>query len=281
MNNYKKLVKEALEVLDKDPWYKRPVSSTIGRIMDPLTALIVGSGRSLWGTEEGLDAGMDISDIADVVNKYKKKKELEDTAISLGSSAPLTKLKRIWGSKRNSLLAKLFGTIFLPVNEVTSALTRADHYDPLADLAVIYHNEPAIVEHELGHAIDFKQTDNPLLYSLATNNPIGSLYTEMEATNRALRNKILKSMEKKKKGKLTKEDIDSIRRQARKLTGAYGTYVGNTFIPGVNLGPLNPVALASGLVGQAVGSIYPYALMPSDVEEDWETLKEQYDKLKK
>src|SRR3990167_8314372 len=44
-------------------------------------------------------------------------------------------------------------TVF--AGEILGKLTRADHFNPMTNTVNIYHPEPAVGMHEIGHAIDF------------------------------------------------------------------------------------------------------------------------------
>ena len=68
---------------------------------------------------------------------------------------------RLWQNPRVGVPMKVLGTVLVPLNNRTAALTRGTHYNLLTDTVVKFDNDPAVTEHELGHAIDFNTAAHP------------------------------------------------------------------------------------------------------------------------
>lgn len=117
-------------------------------------------GVSRYQLQESDEKGNLYKSLADAM--YDKDPEnLSDTKLYLGGASILDRLKRVWKNRRTTLLAKLVGTGLTPLESFSSNLLRADHYDPLSDSVALYSDNPAVLTHELGHAIDFNKLRNP------------------------------------------------------------------------------------------------------------------------
>lgn len=64
---------------------------------------------------------------------------------------------RVWHNPRTSIAGKLLGTVTVPIGSSLSNVTRGSNYNPFSDVATVYQHEDPIVEHELGHALDFNR----------------------------------------------------------------------------------------------------------------------------
>lgn len=198
---------------------------------------------------------------------------LSDTKVYLGGPAILDRLKRVWKNKRTGVLAKLFGTIGSPASSIVSALHRSDHYDPLSDSVALYSDNPAVLTHELGHAIDFNKLRNPAKDKDATTRigkilkvlknevkavprdiytfqkiltgkvaPYTTLYQETMANKRSL--DTLNKMKEK-----NPELVDAIKRlRTMQLPAAWSTYA----TIGTGLFPSIPGALTAGGIRAAM-----------------------------
>lgn len=98
--------------------------------------------------------------VADAIQQQRPD-ALSDTKVYLGGVGSWDRLKRTWKNKRTTLLSKLLGTVSIPATSVMMNLTRGDHYDPVSDTVALYSDNPAVLTHELGHAIDMNSWRNP------------------------------------------------------------------------------------------------------------------------
>jgi len=225
------ITKVSIDVEEKEPWYKRPVSSTIGRASSPLTALALGSQAPLGRTASGKE---------DFVKKLlaaaQQDKDIDKQIplkVNFGGVHPLETLTRTWKNPRTSILTKLLGTATQPINQALATLSRGDHYNPFSHEVTSYTADPAVVAHELGHAQDFSKAENPGIYTLTRMLPLSALSQEYTASKNAI--KLLR------KARMAKE----ISRANRVLGGGLGSYAGSM----AGVGPI-----PGALVGQAVGA---------------------------
>lgn len=86
---------------------------------------------------------------------------LSDTKVYLGGGQFRDRLARILSNKRTSVLGKLFGLATSPFFTISSDFSRSDHYDPFSDSVILYSDNPAILTHELGHAVDMNNWRHP------------------------------------------------------------------------------------------------------------------------
>jgi hypothetical protein len=172
---------------------------------------------------------------------------------------------RVWHNPKTHFLQKLLSTAGSPVTTPLVNLLRASHYNPAADAAAVYGDEPAVTTHETGHAIDFntpkihtpKDPNNPgsinrlgnLGYQAAYSIPVAALVHEARANMRsqaALRSGLADD-------KKTYDEI--MARRARVLPTGYGSYVGGAAASLISPSLSAPMALA----GMAGGKIYGMA----------------------
>lgn len=83
--------------------------------------------------------------------------ELADVDLRLGHQNLLTDWKRTWQNKHTTIPTKLFGTLTAPLTTLQTAFSRASHYNPITNTAVVYNDLPDVTSHELGHAADFNK----------------------------------------------------------------------------------------------------------------------------
>ena len=237
------IVKSALDVFDREPMYKRPVSSTVGRAMSPLVALALGTTAPFRP-----GAYKDSERLKKLLEHASADEDLDDLAVSLGGGRPIEELKRIFKNPRTSLLTKAYGSASWPIVQLMTVLQRADHYDPFAHMVVQYNDDPAVLAHELGHARDFAGRKYPGLYTAGRVLPPIALYQEGRASKLALKD-ILESA--KTDGEISEEGIRQARRANRVLSGGFGSYAGNLLSSlGLPIGPIG-----GALVGQASGAV--------------------------
>lgn len=79
---------------------------------------------------------------------------LKGHKIYLGGANMRDQIKRVWKNPNLSTGAKAVGTVAAPLASLYTAWNRADHYNPFSNTTTLYSNSPAVLSHELGHAID-------------------------------------------------------------------------------------------------------------------------------
>ena len=210
--NNSRFNKQALDVSDKEHFIFRPVSATIGKLLSSPMEKQLGISSET--------ASLSNKDIADYLEFMKNRKSLKDVGVHLGSSHLMDRLDRTWKNPDIGVLDKTFNTVFSPVSNYSIAMTRSDHYDPASKTVTLFHADPAILAHELGHAVDFgtakdKQLANAL-YMMKT--PVNQEYI---ASNLAL-NSLAKQLLSKKD--ISREDLDKIKLRAKTLRKAFNTY---------------------------------------------------------
>ncbi len=169
---------------------------------------------------------------------------LSDHQVYLGGPRFFRELKRTLTNPRTSVLGKTVGTLGLPGSYLSTALTRGSAYNPWSNSTYLYGDSPAVLSHELGHALDFNASQVPQyepgknklmtwlrrqgtgikrdLYGLAGNLPIVSLLHEASANQRSER--ALRKVLGDKPGKLN----EILHDRQKVLPAGYGSYVGKT-----------------------------------------------------
>ena len=182
---------------------------------------------------------------------------LSDHQVYLGGPRLFRELKRTLTNPRTSVVGKTLGTLGLPSSNLSTALTRGSAYNPWSNSTYLYGDSPAVLSHELGHALDFNASQVPQyepgknklmtwlrrqgkglgrdLYGLAGSLPIVSLLHEANANQRSER--ALRKVLDDKPGKLN----EILHDRQKVLPAGYGSYVGKTFG--------GPVGALAGLVG--------------------------------
>lgn len=167
-----------------------------------------------------------------IVARFKKKypKELEDVEVQLGGTDLKNLIVRSATTPRTSIAEKLIQVPLAPAllgQTLASNLTRADHYNPLSNTVVSFSGNPHVLEHELGHAVDFNRKSKPArtaytlgpgLVSSTLPRPLSkpalsvySLWPEAKATSEAL---------------ALAESPEALEASRNVLFPAYGTYAG-------------------------------------------------------
>ena len=222
---------EGVEIIDRQPLWMRPVSGTLGRLNAPVTSLVLGITAPFKPGPTRSDDS--VQQVAEGFTHGNADDRLE---LQLGSSMPFRNLKRIWKSKGLSIISKLLGTLVWPTSEITRACGRLDCYDPFAHSIALYHNDSAILTHELGHAQDFAARKMKLLYICARAIPLVLLYQEWKASSFGINNLRQRGLE------------DKINRTNRVLGAGFGSYIGS-FFKGVGMIP-------GALIGHAIGIMF-------------------------
>ena len=230
-------------VLEKEPMWKRPVSSTIGRWASPIMAASIGHYAPFLPspTKEELEGYLE---------GYRDSPAYKDFPLEVypGGTHPLHNLSRTWKNPHIGLVGKLMGTLTGPTSDLFMAASRGDFYNPFAHSATVYTNLPELVAHEAGHAQYFGKSDIPSLEMFAATPAVGvlSLPLNMRQELAASANGI-KLIRKMRMKKALRQEIET--RANRILSGAAGTYVGGGLLGGTIVGQV-PAAL----IGQAVGA---------------------------
>jgi hypothetical protein len=222
---------DSLTVKEMLPMWRRPISAIFGRINAPFIALLLGTTAPFKSGPGSMN-----EDIRQVFIGFIKGNSRDRLELQLGSSRPLRNIVRIWRRNGLRICGKLIGTLFWPLSEIMRAIGRLDCYDPFAHTVVLYHRDPAILTHELGHAQDFAKRKWLTLYILARLLLPVLLYQEFKASSYGIINLRQRGL------------ISQAKRANRVLCGGLGSYVGSVFrAVGIILG---------ALIGQAVGAIF-------------------------
>jgi hypothetical protein len=194
-------------IVDSLPPERRLVSATIGRYTAPQLSLLLGTLAGFKHSPISTDKA-----VVALTAGYADANFPDHLEIQLGSSRPLRNLDLIKERKGICLLGKALGYLLWPFSEAAKAISRFDSYDPWAHSIALYHRDPAILAHELGHAKDFSSRRFRTLYAVARLFPPVMLYQEWKASKYAI--------------ELLKErGLDGeIIRTNRVLGGGYGTY---------------------------------------------------------
>lgn len=194
--------------------------------------------------------------------------ELGDHRVVLGGTQLTRDIPRIFTNPRTSLLGKALGVVTYPVNAAMGNLLRGSHYNPFTDTSHVYGNSPAVLSHELGHALDFNadpvpeysDRENSVLtwlrrqgyglkrdaYMLARAFSPIMLRQEFRANELSEKN-LRKAL--KDNPELLNEVFDD---RQRELPVGIGSYLGVSAAP--FLGPVGPYAPLAGMIaGRAYG----------------------------
>lgn len=87
--------------------------------------------------------------------------QLQDVHVNLGGGRIINDLVRTWTNSRVNPLLRVLGTASVPYSDFINSLTRGDHYNALSNTVTLYSDSPAILSHELGHAIDINSYSRP------------------------------------------------------------------------------------------------------------------------
>lgn len=145
--------------------------------------------------------------------------------VYLGHSPLLHQLKRLFQKERRT---NLFARVFLGIPTtfgtwIAGNSFRADAYNPYTESAQVYHSNPAVAMHEVGHAEDFDKSRFPTLRAIFGSFPFIRQKLEWNASHNAMKH-LKNEEERKEAGKV--------------LEPAFGSY----------LGPFMPFAPISRLI---------------------------------
>lgn len=276
------LGKQALHV-DQGGGVSKALANTIGRVNALPLLAISGKALNTPNEEKHQELGKRFDSASDGA--------LKDTVLRLGGTNMVDdilwkkehgdeKLKwhqriggRTWQNPKTSLPGKALGTLAVPLADLFSSLRRSPHYNTLTDVAHQFTDEPAIAEHELGHAMDFNTMyglnpgESPhkgvkgwlhrqgkgLLhdgYALGTNAPGLNLWPEAMANINAV------NLHQKSKHMMPEDEAREHEiRQVETLPASYGSYVG---------GATGIGGLAGMLGGKAFGLLAGKSMRESD-----------------
>jgi len=131
------------------------IANTIGRAQSLPTALLVGQEKFLDHLKT-----YDKDALEKEIEHLKSHPALKNTMVRINHGDIGEDYRRLYSNPNKNIVEKALGSVFIPITNTHSALTRNNHYNALTDTAQIYGHVPEIVHHELGHARDFnKGTD--------------------------------------------------------------------------------------------------------------------------
>lgn len=165
-------VKTAIDIARGD-LPSRAISSTIGHAgIFPISLLLTPQTHvnpSDWRGEKGYldptpskeDArAKKLQQVARAMERSRKY-ELQDHQVYLGGPRTFRDIRRIVENPRTSVFGKTLGLASYPAQWLNLNLRRSNAYSPLTNSTYLYANSPAILSHELGHAIDFNSWRMP------------------------------------------------------------------------------------------------------------------------
>jgi hypothetical protein len=149
------MFKKALSVVEPSSasgHVTKTLADTVGRVRGFPTALLVGQEKFLdhlktYPKEE----------LEKEIAHLKKDPRLKDTIIRIGHGDIVEDYKRLLTNKNSLMIDRVLGALTVPVNNVTAAMTRNNHYYPVTDTVQLYGHLPEVAHHELGHAKDFNK----------------------------------------------------------------------------------------------------------------------------
>ena len=251
------MVKQALDVVKGGPvssWS----AATLGRA-NPLTLFNLLMTRKAYSSPHTGDRFAKHKTTAEDIEAGAEE-ALSDTLLRLGGTdliddiiwkkehggGSLPWYKQLGGralhNRRTGPLGKLMGYPSSIVSSLLAPLQRASHYNPYTDVATQFMDEPAVTQHELGHAIDFntlidtKKGEIPKsmlgrlgagslrdLYGLAYSLGPVALWHEAQA-NIESRKALVQAWEESDRDPEKLRKI--LKRRAEVLPAGYGSYVG-------------------------------------------------------
>lgn len=231
------LYKSAIKLMEPSSWYKRPFSSTFGRLPGTLTMGMLHRPDLPWRrwTPER------VKKLQKAKEKFEEKFGIKDQGIlSLGAPRVWEQLKNIWKRKDLSIPSKLLGIAATPPSELLSTLQRMPHYNPFSDTAVIFDPEERIAKHEMGHMADWARRRLKLLYTLGTKPPvIGESVPVLPALTTLYPEYVANALAEQ-----TEEDPEKKEKLRSMLRRSFGSYMGGVHSAAGGVG--NPITGALG-----------------------------------
>lgn len=211
------------------------IENTLGRIGSVPRNILLGTPKDVFRNVP--------RETVDFIKERTHNMDLKGQVDVYLNHTPLFKqMKRLFSKDRkSSFFARM--AIGLPslfaVNAVAK-LGRMNHYNPFTESVSVYHSNPAIAMHELGHAEDFNKSKYPALKSFAYALPFVRSKMEWNASHNAMKH--LKPHE---------------REDARKvLEPAFGAHVGGEAlaVASVIAPPLRPIYALAGVIAGHIHS---------------------------
>jgi len=210
-----------------------------------------------------INSGNISNEVIEKTRDFLHENGLHDVAVSANQYKPQEVWRRIFTNPKTSLLSKCTLGILSGLSEtilIPKLTGLGDHYNPASNTVHLFSNDLSIALHECGHAKDFNERKNPMLYSSLKMIPhVGSaatLYHEYKATDNAIAH--LKS----KKG-LGEE----VKNAFKTLIPAYASYIAAALSPHPqNSMPFFLDLIKYVIVGHAVGRALAYMQQPEPKE---------------
>ncbi len=167
------------------------------------------------------------SETIEKVRNYLHENGLHDVAVSVNQYKPQQVWSRIFTNPKTSLLSKLtIGVVDGCLETVLfSKLTGfpGDHYSPSSNTVHLFSDISAMALHECGHAKDFNERKNPILYlsmaQLPVVGPVATLYKEFKASHYAIGDLIRKN------------EPEEVKSAYKFLIPAFASYCAGVVIP--------------------------------------------------
>ena len=143
---------ELIDQREEDLGLTRALAASVGRLQ------ALPTGAMLFPTQvtKVLDA-MPAEEAQKVVDLMRKKYpgKLDDVRVNLGGGDLKDTIMRSWNNERRLPVIRHIEALTSPVvNEIQAALGRADHFNPMSNTIGSFTNDPGVLAHELGHAVD-------------------------------------------------------------------------------------------------------------------------------
>ena len=181
--------------------------------------------------------------VAELTERLKEVKWKGNVEVYLNHSPLFRQIFRLFqrGRRTNFFVRVLRGIPSAFEAYIFGKLGRVSAYNPWAETVQAYQPQLGVVEHEIGHAEQFDETEHPTIMGLAYHLPFMKSVIEWQASRNAM-----KHMEKEER-----------RKAAKILEPALGSYIGGDLW---TLGAANPVTAPIApfipLVGIVAGHIH-------------------------
>lgn len=132
----------------------RWAANTVGHVLSTIGLNPLVGGTSTY--KSPLRNAGQHTDVAEEMEQAYPQ-ELSNTGVRLGGTRTFNDLKRVFTNPRNSLPGKAWGALTTPLNNLATALTRTPSYNPYADTATQYWDNPAMTAQLLGEAAQYNK----------------------------------------------------------------------------------------------------------------------------
>jgi hypothetical protein len=239
-----------IDVQEGGSWAKG-VANTLGRGVSALMGTPLISPQLLANADPGR-----VKQLAQQMAKVAP--ELQNVHVNVGGANPWTEMQRAWNSPYATPVGRVVGAISSPLQAMMANVRRGDMYNPSANSVTVYSKPEAILQHELGHAIDFNRMagKGSLLgragreaYGMTAANPFARLLPEARANTRS----------EEAIGKfLSQDDYNKAMSERWKvLAPAYSTYGGSAALAGMNIRDVAR-AIRSGAIPRPANPVAAY-----------------------